>query len=163
MMISKVITIGVYGFSEDDFFTTLREAQVDTFCDVRARRGMRGSTYAFANSNRLQERLSQMGIHYLHAKDLSPSLATRQVQYDADKQTDTSKRKREALDDSFMERYVQERLASFDAEAFAETLGTEANVIALFCVEAKPTACHRSLIAERLHKDLGVALEHLVP
>ena len=71
----KIVTIGVYGFDEAGFFRALQEARVDTFCDIRDRRGVRGSTYAFVNSQRLQTRLTNLGICYLHRKDLAPSKA----------------------------------------------------------------------------------------
>jgi len=45
----KFVTIGVYGFSADAFFEALQRAGVDSFCDIRYRRGVRGSEYAFAN------------------------------------------------------------------------------------------------------------------
>ena len=36
-------------------------------------------------------------------------------------------------------------------------------VSALLCVERDPEACHRSLIAERMADELGVAVKHLRP
>jgi hypothetical protein len=36
-------------------------------------------------------------------------------------------------------------------------------VVALFCVEREPAACHRSLVAARLSRDLGLDVEHLGP
>ncbi|HEX9735328.1 MAG TPA: DUF488 family protein [Thermoanaerobaculia bacterium] len=69
----RIVTIGVYGFDEEGFFLALTNAGVDTFCDVRRRRGLRGSTYAFANSRRLQDRLATVGIRYVHVKELAPS------------------------------------------------------------------------------------------
>ena len=81
----KIVTIGVYGFDESSFFEALREADVDTFCDIRARRGLRGATYAFANSQRLQERLAELGIRYIHRKDLAPTRAARDRQAQTDK------------------------------------------------------------------------------
>ena len=48
----KVFTIGVYGWDEEDFAQALRDAAPDVFVDVRRRRGLRGSTYAWANSTR---------------------------------------------------------------------------------------------------------------
>ncbi|MFN2179799.1 MAG: hypothetical protein ACK2UV_09955, partial [Candidatus Promineifilaceae bacterium] len=56
-----IVTIGVYGFDETTFFQALKDAGVDTFCDIRRRRGVRGSRYAFANSKRLQKRLAELG------------------------------------------------------------------------------------------------------
>ena len=35
---NKIVTIGVYGFDAEDFFTTLQRAGVDTLCDIRRRR-----------------------------------------------------------------------------------------------------------------------------
>ena len=85
----KIVTIGVYGFDEDSFFDALHKARVDTFCDIRSRRGVRGSIYAFANSLRLQARLADLGIRYLHRKDLAPTQAVRDRQAAADKATKT--------------------------------------------------------------------------
>ena len=39
----ELLTIGVYGFDPGGFFGALSAAGVDTFCDVRSRRGVRGS------------------------------------------------------------------------------------------------------------------------
>lgn len=58
----KIVTIGVYGFNEADFFQAVQDAGIDTFCDIRMRRSMRGSQYAFANSTYLQQRLYDLGI-----------------------------------------------------------------------------------------------------
>ena len=55
----KFVTIGVYGSDEATFFEALQRAGVDTFCDIRWRRGVRGAKYAFANSARLQKRLAE--------------------------------------------------------------------------------------------------------
>ena len=89
----KFITIGVYGFSEAAFFKALQQAGVDTFCDIRWRRGVRGAEYAFANRARLQQRLAELGIRYLHFRDLAPTPALRQRQAEADKAAGTTKRK----------------------------------------------------------------------
>ena len=76
----KLVTIGVYGFSEAVFFNALQQAGVDTFCDLRWRRGVRGAEYAFANRARLQQRLAALGIRYLHLRELAPTPALRQRQ-----------------------------------------------------------------------------------
>ena len=107
----KIITIGVYGFDESSFFEALRKAEVDTFCDIRSRRGVRGATYAFANSMRLQARLAELGIRYIHRKDLGPTKAVREKQAAADKATKIAKRKRTALGEAFIEAYHTECLA----------------------------------------------------
>ena len=159
----KFVTIGVYGFTADAFFETLQRAGVDTFCDIRWRRGVRGREYAFANSGRLQKRLAELGLRYLHFRELAPTPALRQRQAAADKAEGTTKRKRAALGEFFITAYREERLAGFDSRKFVEELGPSARVVALFCVEREPAACHRSLLAARLHEDLGVEVVHLRP
>ena len=62
----KIYTIGVYGSSEEEFFGKLTESQIDLFCDIRQRRGVRGRQYSFVNSNHLQKKLSDLGIGYLY-------------------------------------------------------------------------------------------------
>jgi uncharacterized protein (DUF488 family) len=161
----KIVTIGVYGSSEAAFFKALQEAGVDTFCDIRWRRGVRGAQYAFVNSARLQKRLAELGIRYLHLREVAPTPALRQRQTEADQTAGTAKRKRVALGEAFIAAYRAERLSVFDSRKFIESLGAEARTVALFCVEREPAACHRSLLVERLQEDLGaqLAVEHLIP
>ena len=159
----KILTLGVYGTTEAGFFAALQAAGVDTFCDVRARRGVRGSEYAFVNSQRLQAKLSELGIRYLHFKELAPSEALRQRQYAADKADRIAKRKRTELSELFVNAYCDEHLKEFNSRNFIEQLGPDARVVALFCVERAPAACHRSLLAERLKQDLGLEVVHLMP
>jgi hypothetical protein len=66
-------TIGVYNKSEQEFFNSLIGNNIDTFCDIRQRRGVRGSKYSFVNSTRLQEKLSNLDIKYGHIIDLAPT------------------------------------------------------------------------------------------
>ncbi len=44
----NIFTIGVYGSTEQQFFDKLIENRIDTFCDIRQRRGVRGKEYAFS-------------------------------------------------------------------------------------------------------------------
>ena len=159
----KLVTIGVYGFSELAFFSALQQAGVDTFCDIRWRRGVRGAEYAFANSARLQRRLATMGIRYRHFRQLAPSPALRRRQYESDQAAGTTKRQRAVLGESFVAGYRAEYLRLFDSRQFVGQLDADANTVALFCVEREPAACHRSLVAERLQQDLGGQVIHLLP
>ncbi len=59
-------TIGVYASTEHEFFQKIIDNEIDTFCDIRQRRGVRGAKYSFANSNRLQQRLIELDIKYTH-------------------------------------------------------------------------------------------------
>ena len=159
----KIVTLGVYGFDEAGFFAALRQAGVDTFCDIRRRRGVRGREYAFVNSKRLQARLAELGIRYLHLKELAPSRALRGRQTTADTAARTTKRKRTELSELFIAGYREECLRAFDSRKFIKQVGDRARVVALFCVERAPAACHRSLVAERLQRDLGLEVVHPTP
>jgi uncharacterized protein (DUF488 family) len=159
----KIITIGVYGFDEETFFQALQEARVDTFCDIRQRRGVRGAKYAFANSQRLQRRLAEIGIRYVHLKELAPTKAIRERQNEADKANKVAKRKRTALGQVFISAYQADILAYFDPPTLLDDLGPEAQIVALFCVEREPAACHRSLVADKLNRELGLEVEDLLP
>ena len=162
-MTPRIVTIGAYGWDEEGFYQALVQAGVDLFCDLRARRGVRGSTYAFANSERLQARLAGLGIRYLHCKELAPSAETRAVQSAVDRAARVAKRRRGVLSPEFAVAYRLERLESFDSAAFLAGLGPEVRTVVLFCVEREPAACHRSLLAERLARDLGVEVVNLLP
>jgi uncharacterized protein (DUF488 family) len=159
----RIITLGVYGSTEAGFFAALHSAGVDTFCDIRLRRGVRGKEYAFVNHRRLEARLAELGIRYLHFKELAPSLALRERQQAADQAERTAKRQRIELSELFVTGYGEECLRPFDSRRFVERLGPQARVVALFCVERAPAACHRSLVAERLRRDLGLEVVHLTP
>lgn len=162
-MKATIITIGVYGFNEAGFFQALIDAKIDTFCDIRGRRGMRGSLYAFVNSEYLQRRLSELEIRYLHLKDLAPTQAMRDLQKQADAKQRVAKRLRTGLSEVFMQSYQQECLSVYDSQQFLTEIGPAAKVIGLFCVEREPEACHRSLVAQKLSQELHIPLQHIKP
>ena len=157
-----VATIGVYGFSADSFLAALSTAEITLLVDVRQRRGVRGSEYAWANSARLQTALAEAGIGYSHHKELAPTTELRQLQYREDARTGAGKRSRVALAPEYRERYVEEILDRVDLASFIEGLPADAPS-ALLCVERDPEACHRSLVAERLSADHGARVIHLRP
>lgn len=161
MALQRVITIGVYGYTADAFFSALVNANVDLFCDIRARRGVRGRDYAFANSQRLQARLRDLGIRYWHLPELAPTTDIRSLQRRADANAGLAKRERPELAESFVTAYL-EMLAGPASLAAIDRIASAASVPALFCVERLPSACHRSLVARRLAMD-AVPVEHLVP
>ena len=157
----RILTIGVYGYDEEAFFDALQQAGVDLFCDVRLRRGVRGAQYAFANSQRLQARLEELGIAYLHCKDLAPTKEIRALQYAADDEEKVAKRKRETLSPTFAEAYRDQVLAHFSVLDFLGALPPDTGAVVLFCVERAPEACHRSLAADMIAAELGVEVEHI--
>ena len=162
-MIEKVITIGAYGYNGESFVKALQSAGVDLFIDIRARRGMRGSAYAFANATRLEQALVGAGIRYTHTKELAPSETVREAQRAADALSGIAKRDRSRLSETFVSAFRSERLSGFDSRRFVEIYCNGVKRPALFCVEREPAACHRSLVAERLATDLGIPVENLKP
>jgi uncharacterized protein (DUF488 family) len=161
--LKRVVTIGAYGFTADHFFAALRDAGVDTLLDIRQRRGVRGAEYAFANHGRLTAALEAMGIRYLHERGLAPTTEIRTAQYAVDAAEGVSKRQRETLSPAFIEAYTREILAPFDLRAMLDALPAETRVLALFCVERTPEACHRHLVADAIHDLTGVPVRHLMP
>jgi uncharacterized protein (DUF488 family) len=160
--VTELATIGVYGFDRDDFLRTLDDARVKLVVDVRQRRGVRGSEYAWANSRRLQAALAQAGTRYEHRKDLAPTTELRQLQYRADAEQGVGKRSRSELAPEYRERYTREILDRADLESLVERLPRDGRA-ALLCVERDPEACHRSLIAARLRERYGLGVVDLRP
>lgn len=163
VMKPRLFTIGVYGFDEASFFKRLTERGIDTFCDIRLRRGLRGARYAFANSAYLQKKLQDLGITYIHYRPLAPSKEVRNKQEADDKRKKVKKRERQELSETFIQAYETECLINFDSQTFINDLGSQAKHIVLFCVERDAAACHRSLAARKLVDELGLEVEHLVP
>jgi uncharacterized protein (DUF488 family) len=157
-----VATIGVYGFSAGQFLAELREEGVELLIDVRQRRGVRGAEYAWANSARLQDALSEAGIEYLHRKDLAPTTAMRERQYEEDARQGVGQRSRVELSQAFRDAYVKRILEQTDLPGLRAELSATGTT-ALLCVEREPAACHRSILAERLGREAGVDVRHLRP
>ena len=158
----QILTIGGYGFDETSFATALVDAGVDTLVDVRRRRGLRGVKYSFLNSQRLQDMLRKVGIRYLHLLDLAPSNELRAAQGRADALANTRKRDRVRLSETFRDGYMSQVLDATDARSVVASFGN-ASVVALFCVERIPDACHRSILAAWLQDATPTPVRHLLP
>ena len=157
-----LVTIGVYDWTLETFLAALRAADVRRLLDLRQRRGVRGSQYAWANSKRLQAALADAGIAYEHLRELAPTTELRHLQYAEDARLGEGKRSRTRLAPDYVERFTRERLEQVDLKPIAESLPREA-ATALLCVERDPEACHRSLVAERMAEEFGLPLRHLRP
>jgi uncharacterized protein (DUF488 family) len=157
-----VVSVGVYGWTLEAFLAALAGAGVTLVVDVRQRRAVRGTEYAWANARRLEGALAAAGIDYLHRKDLAPTTGLRQLQYAEDARQGVGKRSRVALAPAYRERYTREILDRADVDRLAAQLPTR-TVAALLCVERDAAACHRSLIGERLRDDHGYEVIELVP
>lgn len=154
-------TIGVYGFDQQSFLAALNAAGVDLLLDVRQRRGVRGSEYAWANAHRLEAALAKAGVDYTHLKELAPTTAMREAQYREDEKHGVGKRNRTVLASVYVERYTAEVLDQVDLGPIVKWIGNKS--AALLCVERDAQACHRSLIAARLQAEFGFEVEHLHP
>lgn len=158
----RVCTIGVYEWELDGFLEALSAVDVRLLLDVRQRRGVRGREYAWANAVRLQRALAEANIAYRHRRELAPTTELRQLQYADDARRGVGKRSRLELAGAYRERYTDEILDRVDLGVVAAELPLEGAGV-LFCVEADPQACHRSIIAERLASEHAVVVTHLRP
>ena len=175
--LQTLFTIGVYGSTEESFFGALVENEIELFIDIRARRGMRGSKYSYANSTALQAKLKDLGIHYAHLKELAPTKEIRGIQQSADKEGRTAKRQRAVLSKDYIRAYKRDvlniykrkRASEFNAEAVLAQARQASQYpsdrplkrIVLFCVEQQAEACHRSLVAEEWERQQDVRIKHI--
>ncbi len=158
----EFFTLGVYNSSEKEFFEKLTINQIDTFCDIRQRRGVRGKKYSFVNSNRLQQKLNDLEIKYGYIPELAPSSEVRELQKEIDSKKGILKRERHELGKIFIMAYKNKILKNFEFELFLEQLEkVGANRVALFCVEEFPKACHRSIVTDKLKKLYNYPVVHI--
>ena len=166
---TKVFSIGVYGTTEKSFFQKLVDEKIDLFIDTRARRGMRGPTYAYVNNQHLQQELGELGIAYAYMPYLAPTPEIRKAQADHDEVTKTKKRDRKELCGEYRELYNEmlfeenfcgDQLLTWSRNTARLPDDQEIVNIAIFCVEREPRACHRSLITDVLEVE-GFEVEHL--
>jgi len=159
---TRIATIGVYGFTVDTFVDTLVGGGVGLLLDLRQRRGVRGPEYSWANSARLQQSLAAAGVGYRHVLELAPTTELRRLQYREDDRQGVGRRNRVALAQEYAQRYTREILDPYDLGALVAEL-PGGSTTALFCVERDPEACHRSLVAQRLHAEHGLPVTDLRP
>lgn len=158
----RIATIGVYEFDATSFVTALDEAGVSKVFDIRQRRGVRGSQYAWANAQRLQRLLAEARIGYEYHPELAPDTEMRQLQYRDDDRQGVGKRSRVRLAPEYVREYTEEILDLVPLEPFIKRLPVH-GMGALLCVEATAQACHRSLVAGRLAERFGFEVTHIEP
>jgi uncharacterized protein (DUF488 family) len=158
----KLATIGVYDFDAARFIEALDGAAVTKLFDIRQRRGVRGARYAWANAQRLQRLLADARIAYEYHPELAPDTELRHLQYRDDDRQGVGKRNRERLAPEYIREYTEEILDLVPLEPLVGQMPVH-GVGALMCVEAQARACHRSLVAERLHARFGFEIVDLEP
>lgn len=152
----QIYTIGGYGHTESTFMRSLQESGIQAFVDIRQRRGMRGSSYAFLNSTKLQSNLSAIGIAYIHLKNLAPSDEICKLQKIADSTGSETKRGRAKLSEGFIETYKNGILKPTSQSAVLDLLKAY-DKVCFFCVEKGHEACHRSIVTDWLEPLTGKA------
>jgi len=158
----EFFTIGVYNSKEKEFFDKLTQNNIDTLCDIRQRRGVRGSKYSFVNYNIFKQKLKELEIKYLYTPDLAPTSEIRELQKQIDIENKELKSERKVLGKVFVIEYKNRILQNFEFNTFLEKLEQiEANRVALFCVEENPKACHRSIVANKLTDKFNFKVIHL--
>jgi len=148
-----VLTIGVYGSDGAAFFAALEAAGADILLDLRTRRAVRGTRYAYANAKRLTAELDRRGIAYRHVLALAPGRDLLALQHAADARERVAYSARRVLDPEYVRRYVRDVLDRFDFGVLAGELH-DYRAPALMCVERFAVACHRGLVAPRLARAL---------
>ena len=159
---TKIFTIGVYNSTEDSFFTKLKNNNIDLFCDIRQRRGVRGSQYKYVNSNYLQQKLEELGIKYKYIKELAPTNEIRQKQKEVDKYNGENKKQRLVLGSVFTFEYNRQILNQYDISSLIKELeNNNIKNVVFFCVEEHASACHRSLVAKKIAEELHCEIINL--
>lgn len=158
----QFFTIGVYNSTEVEFFNKLTQHKIDMFCDIRQRRGVRGSKYAFVNSNRLQQKLNELDIRYGYVPELAPTTEIRTLQKEVDEKKGELKSERKELGKIFVIEYKNKVLNCFDFENLFDNLDKiGASRVAFFCVEEHAKACHRSIVADKLREAYNYSVTDL--
>ena len=161
-MVNDFYTIGVYGQTSEQFFDKLTSNEIDTFVDIRRRRAVRGSKFSFVNSKRLQTKLQELGINYIHILELAPTNEIRDLQKSEDKKSGITKRERNELGEIFVSEYQKQILEQYNlAQLFKKLESLNSKKPVLFCVEKEPQACHRSLVSNKLKEDFKSNIHHL--
>ena len=142
-------TIGYESAAVPEFLATLRDAGIEVLVDVRAVAGSRRAGYA---KTALAANLASVGIEYVHLRGLGTPKEGR-VAARAGRHAE-------------MHAIFREHLATPDAQA---ELATLADIVhsgrraCLLCLEADPTHCHRSLVADALARRMALRIVHLHP
>ncbi len=139
-------TIGYDGLPPAVFLDRLKAAGVTTLVDVRAIAGSRKPGYA---KTALTANLAPAGILYRHM----PALGTPKAGRAANKAGRMAE----------FRRIYEARLAEPEAQFALEELGAMAlqGGVCLFCLEAEPLHCHRTMVADALVGRGGVTVQHL--
>lgn len=152
----KLFTIGFSKRSAKDFFSILKEADVQKLIDVRRRNT--SHLCGFAKKPDLQFFLEEcFGIAYEHIPEFAPS---EQLLTDYLKQIKNRKYDTIAWHD-YVQRFQNEVLSKPIVDRFKRSIGNF-DTVCLLCSEREPEHCHRRLLAEHFKKHMpGIETIHL--
>ncbi len=139
-----VATIGYEGATPGGLIAALRAAGVETLVDVRALANSRRPGFA---KRALSAALEEAGIAYVHLPALGTPAEGRAAVRGGKP--------------AVMRRIFGTHLRGVEAQVALGALGERARreAVCLLCLEADPTQCHRTLVAEAL----GMPIRHLDP
>ena len=146
---TTLATIGYENTTVPRFLETLKGAGVDLLVDVRAVASSRRPGFA---KTKLAENVGSVGIEYLHLRGLGTP---------ADGRAAARAGRHEEMRAIFME-HMETSEAQDELERLAELVRSGRRVC-LLCLEADPTHCHRSMVAEALQELVPVEVRNLAP
>ena len=141
-----ICTIGYEGATVAGFVAALKEAGVSLVLDIRAVPASRKKGFS---KSPLAAHLAEAGIGYRHLRGLG-----------------TPKRGRDAARSGDIETFEAIFRAHLDEPEALLDLGeactlAQSERVCLLCMERDPHHCHRLIVAERMAKDTGQAIDHL--
>lgn len=145
----QLATIGYESTTVPRFLDALREAGVELVVDVRALASSRRPGFA---KTRLAANLAGAGIDYLHLRGLGTPAEGRAA---------ARAGRHDELREIFLE-HLATPGAQAELEALAEIVRSGRRAC-LLCLEADPSHCHRSMVAEALAERVPVQVTHLHP
>jgi uncharacterized protein (DUF488 family) len=148
-MTSTLWTIGYEAAAVPEFLRTLRDAGVELLVDVRAVASSRRPGYA---KTALAANLASVGIDYLHLRGLGTPKEGRVA----------ARAGRHAEMHAVFHGHLATDAAQADLQVLADIVAGGRKAC-LLCLEADPTHCHRSLVADALARRMQVKVVHLHP
>lgn len=145
----ELATIGYEHATVPSFLAALKEAGVKLLVDVRAVASSRRPGFA---KSKLAANLEGAGIEYLHLRGLGTPSEGRAAARGGD---------HAGLRRIFLE-HLRTDEAQTDLDALQRLVEDDRHVCIL-CLEADPTHCHRSIVAEKLGERISLKVKHLHP
>ncbi|NKB43292.1 MAG: DUF488 family protein [Alphaproteobacteria bacterium] len=143
---SQLHTIGYEGAHLDDFIATLKNAEVEVLIDIRDFPGSRKKGFS---KTALALALSEVGVNYIHLRDLGDPKPGREAARRGDYRA--------------FERIFRNHLAREESqEALVEAVNIAKEFrSSLLCYERDHSGCHRSIVAEAMASHVPFRIEHL--